>query len=91
MFNLLLCFRWPTARRNDRKGGVAAGERNSGGWPCCCLSVAVTVEETEREENPDGGLLSSSEMKRSGKMESRPWFAGLFGLGELSEERLVLW
>jgi len=53
--------------------------------------VAVTVEETEREENPDGGLLSSSEMKRSGKMESRPWFAGLFGLGELSEERLVLW
>ena len=35
LFHLLLCFRWPAARRNDREGGVAAGERNRGGWPCC--------------------------------------------------------
>jgi len=90
LFHLLLCFRWPTARRNDREWGVAAGERNSGGWPCCCLSVAVTVEETEREENAVGGFLSGCEIKRSGKMESRSWLAGLFGLGELRKERLVL-
>ena len=39
------------ARRNYLERGIAAGERNSGGWPCCCLSVAVTVEETKREED----------------------------------------
>jgi hypothetical protein len=49
--DLLLCFRWPAARRNYLERGIAVGERNSGGWPYCCLSVAVTVEETEREED----------------------------------------
>jgi hypothetical protein len=52
--------------------------------------VVVTVEEIEREENTAGGFLSGCEIKRSGKMESRLWLAGLFGLGELREERLVL-
>jgi hypothetical protein len=52
--------------------------------------VAVTVEETEREENAGGGFLSGCEIKRTGKMESRSWLTGLFGLGELGEERLVL-
>jgi len=51
--------------------------------------VAVTVEETKREENADGGFLSGCEIKRSGKMEIRLWLASLFGLGELREERLV--
>ncbi|XP_011028572.1 PREDICTED: uncharacterized protein LOC105128549 [Populus euphratica] len=83
--------RWPGERRNDRKGGIAAGERNNSEWPCCCLFVAVTVEETEREENATGGFVSGYETKRSRKMESRSWLAGLFGLGELREERLVLW
>ena len=51
----------------------------------------VTVQETEREENAAGGFLSGCEIKRTGKMESRSWLTGLFGLGELGEERLVLW
>jgi hypothetical protein len=51
LFHLLLYFRWPAARRNDLERGIAARERNSGGWPYCCLSVVVTVEETEREED----------------------------------------
>jgi hypothetical protein len=80
-----LCFTFFSVSGGRRQGGMTGG-----GWPCYCLSVAVTVEETEREENTVGGFLSGCEIKRSGKMESRLWLAGLFGLGELREERLVL-
>ena len=42
--------------------------------------MVVTVEETEREENAAGGFLSGCEIKRSGKMDSRAWLAGLLVL-----------